>query len=81
MFGRKPWTNRLENVPFFEFLKLRFSGLKFFFYPEYQETIFSYIISSKTLMRKSLNFGQKPWTNFVGKGRLFSALYNDTFLV
>ena len=42
----------------------------FFFYPKYQETIFSNIISSKTLMRRSVSFGQKPWTNFVGKGGL-----------
>ena len=35
-------------------------GLKFIlFYPKYQETIFSGTISSKTLMRKSLNFLQK----------------------
>ena len=66
----------------FEFLRLWFSGLKcILFYPEYQETIFSNIISSKTLTRKSLNYEQKPWTNFEGKGRLFGALYNDTFLV
>ena len=67
---------------FFDFLKLWFSGLKFnLFYPEYQETIFYNIIFSKTLMRKNLNYGQKPWTNFVVEGRLFGALYNVTFLV
>ena len=27
----------------------------------------------KTLMRKSFNFGQKPWTNLLGKGRFFGA--------
>ena len=42
---------------FFDFLKLQFSGLElFFFYPEYQKTIFSNIISLKTLVRKILNY-------------------------
>ena len=53
----------------------------FFFNPEYQKTIFSNIITSKTLVRKSLNFGQKPWTNLLGKGRFFGPPQNDTFLV
>ena len=57
---------------FVDLLKLQFSGLKFIlFYPEYQETIFWNIITSKTLIRKSLNFGQKPWTNLLGKDRFF----------
>ena len=32
-------------------------------------------------MRKSFNFGQKAWTNFVGKGQHFGAPYNVIFLV
>ena len=57
-------------------------GLKFIlFYTEYQETIFSKIITSKTLLRKRLIFGQKPWTNLLGKDRFFGAQQNGTFLV
>ena len=57
-------------------------GLKFIlFYTEYQETIFSNIITSKTLLRKRLIFGQKPWTNLLGKDRFFGAQQNGTFLV
>ena len=82
IFGQKPWIIPLGKCPFFvDFLKLQLSGLEFFFYPEYQKTIFSNIITSKTLVRKSLNFGQKPWTNLLGKGRFFGPPQNDTFLV
>ena len=66
---------------FFDFLKLVFWSRTFFFYPEYQKTIFSNIISLKTLRRKILNFGRKPWTNLLGKGRFFGPPQNDTFLV
>ena len=67
---------------FLDFLKLQFSGLKLIlFYPEHQKTIFWNKISSKTLMRKSLNFGQKPCTNLLGKDRCFGAPQNVTFLV
>ena len=46
---------RKMSIFFFKFLKLWLSGLKFIlFYREYQETIFSNIISSKTLMRDFL---------------------------
>ena len=75
IFGQKPWTNPSEKCCFWHFIKLQFSGLKFIlFYPEYQETIFSNIISSKTLMRKSLNFWQKPCTNLLGNGRFLALL-------
>ena len=60
---------------FLDLSKLWFSGLKLIlFYLGYQRTIFSNIISSKTLMRKSLNFGQKPCTNLLGKGRFLALL-------
>ena len=81
-FWPKKWIISLEKTIFADLLKLQFSGLKFnFFYPEYPETIFSNITSSKTLMRKSLNFGQKPWTNLLEKGRFFGAPQNVTFLL
>ena len=59
----------LKNMSIsFNFIKLKFSGLKLIlFYPEYQETIFWNINSSKTLMRKSLNFGKNHGLNFKEK--------------
>ena len=45
------WTKTMDYPPmsiFFDFLKLKFSALKFIlFYPEYQEMIFSNIILQK----------------------------------
>ena len=70
------WTKTMDYPPrkmflFFDFLKLQFSGLKFIlFYLEYQRNDLFEHNSSKTLMRKSLNFGQKPWTNPQGKLKL-----------
>ena len=66
---------------FFRLFKTLVVWWGFFFYPEYQKTIFSNIITSKTRVRKSLNFGQKPCTNLLGKGRFFGPPQNDTFLV
>ena len=66
---------------FFRLFKTLVVWSRIFFYPEYQKTIFSNIITSKTLVRKSLNFGQKPWTNLLGKGRFFGPPQNDTFVV
>ena len=66
----------------FDLLKLQFSGLKFILFdPEYQETIFPNIITSKTLIRNSLTFGPKPWNNLLGKDRFFGAPENVNFLV
>ena len=83
IFGQKPWIIPLGKCPFFFrlFKTLVVWSRIFFFYPEYQKTIFSNIITSKTLVRKSLNFGQKPWTNLLGKCRFFGPPQNDTFLV
>ena len=39
--------------------------------------ILSHNFCKKTLIRKSLNFGQKPWTNPLGKSR-FLALFKST---
>ena len=81
------WTKTMDYplrkvAIFFDLLKLQFSDLKFvLFYPEYKETIVSNIITSKTLMRKSLNFGQKPLTNLLEKDRFFGAPYKVTFLI
>ena len=38
-------------------------------------------IRKHALMRKGLNFGQKPWNNLLGKDRVFGAPKNGTFLV
>ena len=79
IFGPKPWIIPLGKCPFFQVFKLKFSGLKFIlFYPEYRETIFSNAISSKTLMRKSFNFGEKK---ILRKDQFFGAPQNVTFLV
>ena len=75
------YTLRKMTIFFLPFKTFVF-GLKFIlFYTEYQETIFSNIITSKTLLRKRLIFGQKPWTNLLGKDRFFGAQQNGTFLV
>ena len=75
------YTLRKMTVFFLPFKTFVF-GLKFIlFYTEYQETIFSNIITSKTLLRKRWIFGQKPWTNLLGKDRFFGAQQNGTFLV
>ena len=83
IFGqKKPCIIPLGKWPFFLPFKTFVFGLKFIlFYTEYQETIFSNIITSKTLLRKRLIFGQKPWTNLLGKDRFFGAQQNGTFLV
>ena len=83
IFGqKKPCIIPLGKWPFFLPFKTFVFGLKFIlFYTEYQETIFSNIITSKTLLRKRLIVGQKPWTNLLGKDRFFGALQNGTFLV
>ena len=62
------WTKTMDyplwKVAIF-FDLFQFSGLKFIlFYPEYKETIFSKIITSKTPMRKNLNFGQNHALTF-----------------
>ena len=81
------WTKKtlyytLRKMTIFLPFKTFVFGLKFIlFYTEYQETIFSNIITSKTLLRKRLIFGQKPWTNLLGKDRFFGAQQNGTFLV
>ena len=80
------WTKTMDYplrkmFIFFRLFKTLDVWSRFFFYPEYQKTIFSNIITSKTLVRKSLNFGQKPWTNLLGKGRFFGPPQNDTLLV
>ena len=75
------YTLRKMTIFFLPFKTFVF-GLKFIlFYTEYQETIFSNIINSKTLLRKRWIFGQKPWTNLLGKDRFFGAQQNGTFLV
>ena len=72
MDKKKPCIISLGKWPFFVPFKTFVFGLKFIlFYTEYQETIFSNIITSKTLLRKRLIFGQKPWTNLLGKDRFF----------
>ena len=83
IFGqKKPCIIPLGKWPFFLPFKTFVFGLKFIlFYTEYQETIFSNIITSKTLLRKRLIFGQKPWTNLLGKDPFFGAQQNGTFLV
>ena len=84
IFGqkKKPCIIPLGKWPFFLPFKTFLFGLKFIlFYTEYQETIFSNIITSTTLLRKRLIFGQKPWTNLLGKDRFFGAQQNGTFLV
>lgn len=83
IFGqKKPCIIPLGKWPFFVPFKTFVFGLKFIlFYTEYQETIFSNIITSKTLLRKRWIFGQKPWTNLLGKDRFFGAQQNGTFLV
>ena len=79
---KKPCIIPLGKWPFFLPFKTFLFGLKFIlFYTEYQETIFSNIITSTTLLRKRLIFGQKPWTNLLGKDRFFGAQQNGTFLV
>ena len=79
---KNPCIIPLGKWPFFLPFKTFVFGLKFvLFYTEYQETIFSNIITSKTLLRKRLIFGQKPWTNLLGKDRFFGAQQNGTFLV
>ena len=84
IFGQKKtlhYTLSKMTIFFLPFKTFVF-GLKFIlFYTEYQETIFSNIITSKTLLRKRLIFGQKPWTNLLGKDRFFGAQQNGTFLV
>ena len=84
IFGQKKplyYTLRKMTIFFLPFKTFVF-GLKFIlFYSEYQETIFSNIITLKTLLRKRLIFGQKPWTNLLGKDRFFGAQQNGTFLV
>ena len=80
------WTKTMDyplgKCSFFRLFKtLVFWSRIFFFYPEYQKRILSNIMTSKTLVRKMLNFGQKPWTNLLGKGRFFGPPQNDTFLV
>ena len=83
IFGqKKPLYYTLRKMTIFLPFKTFVFGLKFIlFYTEYQETIFSNIITSKTLLRKRLIFGQKPWTNLLGKDRFFGAQQNGTFLV
>ena len=83
IFGqKKPLYYNLRKMTIFLPFKTFVFGLKFIlFYTEYQETIFSNIITSKTLLRKRLIFGQKPWTNLLGKDRFFGAQQNGTFLV
>ena len=82
IFGQKPWIIPLGKCPFFRLFKtLVFWSRIYFFYPEYQKRILSNIITSNTLVRKMVNFGQKPWTNLLGKSRFFGPLQNDTFLV
>ena len=59
ILGQKPEIIPLVKCPFFRVFKtLVFSSKLILFYPEYQETIFMNIITSKTLKRKSLKFGQ-----------------------
>ena len=59
ILGQKPGIIPLVKCPFFRVFKtLVFSSKLILFYPEYQETIFMNIITSKTLKRKSLKFGQ-----------------------
>ena len=83
IFGQKKTLYyTLRKMTIFLPFKTFVFGLKFIlFYTEYQETIFSNIITSKTLLRKRLIFGQKPWTNLLGKDRFFGAQQNGTFLV
>ena len=50
----------LENVDFLSLLKLQYSGLKIIlFYPEYQKTIFSDLISPKNTNKKKFDFWTK----------------------
>ena len=66
------WTKTLlENVDFLSLLKLQYSGLKIIlFYPEYQKTIFSDLISPKNTNKKKFDFWTKtmdypPWKMFL----------------
>ena len=60
-FSQNPWTNPFIKCPFFRpFLKLQFFGLKMVvFYPEYQKTIFSEIISVRNSNNRKFGFWTK----------------------
>ena len=60
-FGTKTMDYPLKKMSlFFEFLKICFSALKFIlFYPEYQKTIFSDLISPKNPRKKNFDFWPK----------------------
>ena len=67
--GEKVWfldknhgLSPLENRAVLHFLKLCIAGLKIvLFYPEYQKTIFSDLISPKNTNRKYFDFWPKKW--------------------
>ena len=62
MFGQKPWIIPFGNLAVLHFLKLYIAGLKIvLFYPEYQKTIFSDLISPKNTNRKYFDFWPKKW--------------------
>ena len=67
--GEKVWfldkkygLSPLENLAVLHFWKLYIAGLKIvLFYPEYQKTIFSDLISPKNTNRKYFDFWPKKW--------------------
>ena len=73
-FGQKLWTNlALGKGRFLAFFKTSISWSKnaVFFFPEYQNMIFSDSILQKRRMTKSSIFGQKRWVIPLGKCRFF----------
>ena len=65
---------------FFEFLKICFSALKFIlFYPEYQKTIFSDLISPKNPRKKNFDFWPKKMEYPLTKMTIFSDLLKLQF--
>ena len=75
-FGTKTMDYPLKKMSlFFEFLKICFSALKFIlFYPEYQKTIFSDLISPKNPRKKNFDFWPKKMEYPLTKMTIFSDL-------
>ena len=77
IFGQKPWIIPLRKWPFFLPFKTFVFGSKLysFLYRIPRNDLFEHNyfenIRKHALIRKSLNFGQKPWTNLLAKDRVF----------
>ena len=73
MFGQKPWIIPFGKSRCFALFKTLYCWSKnSSFYPEYQKTIFSDLISPKNTIRKISIFGQKPWIIPLEKCPFFS---------